>query len=559
MYENVKNCYNGLYIVTTSDKKCGVIKENGEILVPSKYEFSDVYDYWVLNKRNSSEENALIAERLYKVLYPLAVEGDGFAQYAIAQIISRKDGLPLEISTIPYNENAAFQWYLKAAENGVFDAYENVGFRYAEGDGVSENIYEAIKWYEKHAEVVQNVNTWNSLAYLYFLNNNLTRAKEYWRKSAAWHSLYAKECLSEYEDVVINNTEIQDIHENNDISIDWLDNVNILTDKTYKTRACIRSKARVASVEYYLNNTLQTGDRAPSFVENEGCDFVAEHTFVLTQGQNDIKIKVTDANGNVGQAMKTVTYNPPSPPPSQKEKRLALVIGNDDYTYRTLPTLRNAINDARAMASQLRNLGYEVPEKNIVFNANKEEMWNAINLFIRESQHYDASLMYYAGHGLSPKGGANYLLPVDARIDYLDEVEREGLNSQTDLLQKLQESSCKVKILLLDCCNNCNVPERDARATNYSGGLSRMFVKGNPEAEGITIIHAAQPGKIAMDGNTNHSPFVSAFLECCQHNADTSWNDFISLVRQKVKENTGEKQIPYREGDIDGVFYLKAK
>jgi len=39
------------------------------------------------------------------------------------------------------------------------------------------------------------------------------------------------------------------------------------------------------------------------------------------------------------------------------EQRVALVIGNNNYDSNKLPTLRNPVNDARAMRDKLKNLG----------------------------------------------------------------------------------------------------------------------------------------------------------------------------------------------------------
>ena len=44
--------------------------------------------------------------------------------------------------------------------------------------------------------------------------------------------------------------------------------------------------------------------------------------------------------------------------PAQAEKRVALVIGNNDY--RNVPKLQKAVNDARTMGDTLKQLGFSV-------------------------------------------------------------------------------------------------------------------------------------------------------------------------------------------------------
>jgi hypothetical protein len=46
----------------------------------------------------------------------------------------------------------AFNWYLKAAEQGHPNAQYNLGVIYAKGRGIKPDIEEAKKWYRKAAE-----------------------------------------------------------------------------------------------------------------------------------------------------------------------------------------------------------------------------------------------------------------------------------------------------------------------------------------------------------------------------------------------------------------------
>ena len=50
------------------------------------------------------------------------------------------------------DENLAFYWYKKAAEQGNAIAQYNLGLCYKKGEGVEKNIDEAIKWFSKCAE-----------------------------------------------------------------------------------------------------------------------------------------------------------------------------------------------------------------------------------------------------------------------------------------------------------------------------------------------------------------------------------------------------------------------
>ena len=99
------------------------------------------------------------------------------------------------------------------------------------------------------------------------------------------------------------------------------------------------------------------------------------------------------------------------------QKRLALVIGNAHY--QNVSPLKNPVNDARAIASSLRNLGFEVLESEDV---NQAQMKQAINAFGQKLKDYDVGLFYYAGHGVQSKG-VNYMVPVEADLKAEEEIE----------------------------------------------------------------------------------------------------------------------------------------
>ena len=148
------------------------------------------------------------------------------------------------------------------------------------------------------------------------------------------------------------------------------------------------------------------------------------------------------------------------------------------------------------------------------------------------------------------------MIPVDAKIRYLDEIKRDAINTQTELIRELEKKNCKVKIALLDCCNNCNVADRGARSATYQGGLSKM----NPE--GVYILHAAHPGKTARDGSSatsRNSPFAEALIACVDENPNMVWELFVKEVIEKVESKTNGEQIPYPEGLIKGKFYFNKK
>src|SRR5580700_9197154 len=93
-------------------------------------------------------------------------------------------------------------------------------------------------------------------------------------------------------------------------------------------------------------------------------------------------------------------------------RRTALVIGNAAYAY--AKELQNPENDATAIEKVLSRLGFSV---RLGINLSRDEMEGYIDGFRRDIVEAEAALFYFAGHGIQVHG-RNYLIPVDARIEF---------------------------------------------------------------------------------------------------------------------------------------------
>ena len=89
------------------------------------------------------------------------------------------------------------------------------------------------------------------------------------------------------------------------------------------------------------------------------------------------------------------------------ERRVALVIGNNDY--QNIVKLEKAVNDANAVAAELRKVGFEVQAFN---NVGQKKMNQAINEFVQKVSAGGVGVFFFAGHGLQINN-QNFLVPVD--------------------------------------------------------------------------------------------------------------------------------------------------
>jgi len=79
-------------------------------------------------------------EKAFRLLKPLAEQGDGWAQYTLGVLYDNGDG-------VPEDDAKAVYWYRKAAERGNAQAQSNLGMMYVTGEGVPQNYVQAYAWW----------------------------------------------------------------------------------------------------------------------------------------------------------------------------------------------------------------------------------------------------------------------------------------------------------------------------------------------------------------------------------------------------------------------------
>ncbi len=136
--------------------------------------------------------------------------------------------------------------------------------------------------------------------------------------------------------------------------------------------------------------------------------------------------------------------------PAAAQTRLALVIGNSNY--RAVTPLPNPVNDAKAVADELRTAAFDVTQ---ALDVGQADMRRAIKDFaakISAKGSDTVALVYYAGHGVQVDG-ENFLVPVDARIQSESDIPREAIRL-ADLMSALAAVPSKMRIVILDACRN---------------------------------------------------------------------------------------------------------
>jgi uncharacterized caspase-like protein len=224
---------------------------------------------------------------------------------------------------------------------------------------------------------------------------------------------------------------------------------------------------------------------------------------------------------------------------ADSEQRVALVIGNGNY--QAVQRLKNPSNDAKAVAATLRNLGFEVLEREDI---NRRSMIDAVRRFAKKLSPGGIGLFYYAGHGIQAKG-VNYLVPVDASLAVEDDLRYEALDLQ-DVLTALDDGRVRLSLVILDACRD-NPFAKTFRST--SRGLAQI-----DPPRGTFIAYATGPGKVAADGNGDHSVYTEALLELMTQ--PLRLQDIFDKVTDAVEQKTKQAQTPWTNSSFRGDFYF---
>lgn len=226
------------------------------------------------------------------------------------------------------------------------------------------------------------------------------------------------------------------------------------------------------------------------------------------------------------------------------EERIALLIGNSDYT--AVSPLENAANDATLLAQSLEGVGFEVT---LVTNTSQDDLKRSIAEFgrrLRSAGPDTVGLFYYAGHGVQ-SFGANYLLPVDALLTDAADLDLVAFEAAS-VLRQMASARIRTNIVILDACRNN--PFEDILALN-DNGLAEMNAP-----TGTFLAYATSPGAVALDGAGENSPFTAALAEAIKVEGLPIEQAF-KRVRVQVLDETRGLQTPWDTSSLTQDFVFR--
>jgi uncharacterized caspase-like protein len=185
----------------------------------------------------------------------------------------------------------------------------------------------------------------------------------------------------------------------------------------------------------------------------------------------------------------------------QIERKVAVVIGVDRYTDRSIPQLDNAVRDAKAIGNLLENtLGYETV---VLQNAGKQDVVRALNRLAVDLGPNDSVVVYYAGHGElveATKLGYWQLADSDAK-------RPETWLSNADITRLVGRIGASQVALISDSCYSGSLVDERLRPTGGSVDPGQLLTRKT-----VVVMSSGGNEPVFDSGKRGHSPFAYSLM-----------------------------------------------
>jgi len=205
----------------------------------------------------------------------------------------------------------------------------------------------------------------------------------------------------------------------------------------------------------------------------------------------------------------------------QIRRKIAVVIGINDYQDQDVPDLQSPLRDIEAIGNEMQQkLGYEVQP---VINGSKAQIIQAIAKAAREAGPDDSVAIYYAGHGyLTDDTKQGYWIPSDGKVG-----DPSNWISNRDVSRLMAAIPAKQVVLISDSC--------------FSGSLVQGVVTPNSDQQqllnrrSVTVLTSGSEEPVSDLGRDGHSIFAWSMLQQLRNvNSVERGGDFFQQLRQTV-------------------------
>jgi hypothetical protein len=220
-------------------------------------------------------------------------------------------------------------------------------------------------------------------------------------------------------------------------------------------------------------------------------------------------------------------------------ERFALIIGNAKYPDAEAP-LKEPINDARAVADELKRNGFNVE---IGENLTGDAMRRAFDKLYGRIKPGSVALIFFSGFGVQ-SARQSYMIPVDAQIWTEPDVRRDGFSLEM-VLGEINSRGAGVKIALIDASRR-NPYER--RFRSFSAGLAPVIAPN-----GTLVMYSAALSSVVSDNGGDRSLFVKELLKEIRV-PDLMAEETLNRTRLGVTRASRSEQVPWISSSLAEDF-----
>ena len=194
----------------------------------------------------------------------------------------------------------------------------------------------------------------------------------------------------------------------------------------------------------------------------------------------------------------------------QIERKIAVLVGINDYGDKDIPQLENAIPDADGVGKVFaEKLGYEV---RVARNPDKAGIIRLLNNLAAEVGANDSVVVYFAGHGYSlEENGAGYWLASDSTAS-----DPKGWISNSDIAQLLSSMRSKQMTLISDSCYSGAFAREGLGAVGKNVTVDDVLAKRS-----VVVLSSGGDEPVADEGKGGHSIFAWNLMQAMD--SVTAW------------------------------------